>query len=260
MQSDTPQYGAGTVMLVWAAAAVPMGCLGWVVAPALARGTGDDVFVRLAVLTAGLAWQCALVALMIYREAHSLRWSVLRARLWLAGPRSPRTGTTDTRLWWWLVPVILLTALFDLRLKPIIDHVWVWMLPSLADRHEWSFGSAMATPEARAQLVGAWGTLGIYVTNAVFNTILGEELLFRGLLLPRMAGLFPRSDWLVNGILFGLYHVHQPWGILSSITHGVLFFALPSRIFRCTWFGIIAHSGQSLYFTFLIVGVVLGLA
>jgi membrane protease YdiL (CAAX protease family) len=38
---------------------------------------------------------------------------------------------------------------------------------------------------------------------AVFNTVLGEELLFRGLLLPRMNGVFGERDWLANGVLFG---------------------------------------------------------
>lgn len=42
---------------------------------------------------------------------------------------------------------------------------------------------------------------------------LGEELLFRGLLLPRMQGVFGRWDWAGNGVLFALYHVHVPWVI-----------------------------------------------
>ena len=36
------------------------------------------------------------------------------------------------------------------------------------------------------RLVGAWWFFGLYVVNAVFNTILGEEFLFRGVLLPKM--------------------------------------------------------------------------
>ena len=31
-----PQYGLARILLIWAAAAVPMGILGWVVAPAVA--------------------------------------------------------------------------------------------------------------------------------------------------------------------------------------------------------------------------------
>ncbi|MBN1306015.1 MAG: hypothetical protein JXA13_16380 [Anaerolineales bacterium] len=35
----------------------------------------------------------------------------------------------------------------------------------------------------------------------ICNTVLGEELLFRGLLLPRMQGVFGKWDWLANGLL-----------------------------------------------------------
>jgi membrane protease YdiL (CAAX protease family) len=97
--------------------------------------------------------------------------------------------------------------------------------------------------------------LGWLVAPATF---LGEELLFRGLLLPRMAGAFARADWVANGLLFGVYHLHQPWGIFSSLTHGMLLFALPSRYFRSAWFGITAHSGQSIFFSLLMLLLILG--
>jgi hypothetical protein len=41
---------------------------------------------------------------------------------------------------------------------------------------------------------GEWGWFAVIVVLAVFNTVLGEELLFRGLLLPRMRGVFGRGD------------------------------------------------------------------
>lgn len=257
---DVPQYTLTKILLVWGAAAVPMAILGWLVAPALTRSTDHSPLIRLAVLTVGLIWQFVLVAILLYRETGSLGWSALRSRLWLNAPRSPQTGATRGRLWWWLVPAIVLTALFDLGVKPALDRLWVSFFPFLAEPAGWALSDAIATPEARAQLVGAWGTWGVFLVSALFNTFLGEELLFRGLLLPRMAGVFPRSDWLVNGLLFGLYHLHQPWGIFSSATHGVLLFALPSRYFRSSWFGIVAHSGQSLFFAILILGLVLGFA
>lgn len=67
-------------------------------------------------------------------------------------------------------------------------------------------------------------------------------------------------DWVANGILFGFYHWHQPWMWVSAAIQGVFLLALPSRRFRSAWFGIIAHSGQSLYIGFLVLGLVLGLA
>jgi hypothetical protein len=75
-----------------------------------------------------------------------------------------------------------------------------------------------------------------------------------------MHGVCGRWDWVANGVLFGLYHLHQPWGILGSIGTGVLLYALPAKRFRSTWLSIIVHSGQTVYFLVLILGLVLGLA
>lgn len=255
-----PQYSLRQILLVWAAAALPMGILGWVVAPALAHDPQSRLFVRLAVLTVGLVWQFLLVILLLYREAGNLRWSTIWQRLWLQTPRSPYTGKPSRRLWWWLLPLLLATAIFQLQLSGIVNHVWISWFPFLAEPHEFALASLVATPDAKARLVGAWGVWGLFLAQALFNTVLGEELLFRGLLLPRMKGVFGRRDWVANGLLFGLYHLHQPWGMPSDIIAGLLCFALPSRYFRSSWLGVIAHSGESIYFTVLLLGLVLGLA
>jgi len=47
------------------------------------------------------------------------------------------------------------------------------------------------------------------VVFAVFNSVLGEELLLR-LLLPKMQGVLGRRDWVPHGALFAVYHLHQP--------------------------------------------------
>jgi hypothetical protein len=39
----------------------------------------------------------------------------------------------------------------------------------------------------------------------------------------------------------------------------VLLFAWPSRHFRSAWFGIVAHSGQSMFFSVLMLLLILGL-
>jgi len=65
----------------------------------------------------------------------------------------------------------------------------------------------------------------------LFNTFLGEELLLRGVLLPKMQGVFGRWDWLANGALFGVYHSHQPWGIPGNIVSAAFRESYPAR--RC---------------------------
>ena len=86
--------------------------------------------------------------------------------------------------------------------------------------------------------------------------MLGEELLFRGLLLPRMNGRFGRWDWVANGVLFALYHLHVPWVIPQALLDTFIL-AYPSKRYRSALIGIIVHSSQSVVFTALALAVVL---
>jgi uncharacterized protein len=91
----------------------------------------------------------------------------------------------------------------------------------------------------------------------VFNTVLGEELLFRGLLLPRMRAAFGRRDWVANGVLFTLYHLHQPWSMPATLVEGIFFEAYPARRFQSAWMGIIVHSVQSVFVIAAVLALVL---
>jgi uncharacterized protein len=234
------------VLGVWAAAAVPMGVLAWVVAPLIAdRLSGPGALVRALIvsLTAGLVWQFVLVVVLVRREQGTLRWAVVREALWLRAPRDPRTGRRGGRLW--LVVPVLMVAFFARDLVPSLPH---------DDSHD--FGAFMASDAAPGVLAGSWGWFAVLVTLWVFNTVLGEELLFRGYLLPRMAGSFGRADWLANGVLFAGYHVHMWWSI-PGILLDALTFALPSRYFRSALIGIAVHSAQSVFICALVLPVVL---
>ena len=65
-----PQYGLRAIFAVWAAAALPMAALAWLVAPALKdqfAGTGNIPFFKAlnVCLTVGLVWQFVLVASLV---------------------------------------------------------------------------------------------------------------------------------------------------------------------------------------------------
>ncbi len=110
---DLPQYSRGRVLKIWAAAALPMAALAWVGAPLLAGAfDGPSAWPRaiLVCLTAGMVWQFVFVMISVRSEQGSLRWSVLKDALWLHSPRNPRTGRRGGRLWWVLLPLILLVA------------------------------------------------------------------------------------------------------------------------------------------------------
>lgn len=258
------QYTLTQILSIWAAAALPMALLGWLGPPAvgdrLDLGVGEEnraAFLRAGFLTLGLIWQFVLVMLIVKREEGDLRWATIRRRCWLNAPRDPHTGQTRRKLWWWLVPLILGVGL--LQFVPI-QAAWEALFPFLGEPDKYSFAGIMESADRKAALEGAWQVVGLFVVLGLFNTVIGEELLFRGILLPKMQGVFGKRDWIANGLLFGLYHLHQPWSIVSSMVRGVFLYAWPTRRFRSTWMGIAVHSVQTVIFIVLALGLVLGLA
>jgi uncharacterized protein len=78
------QYALAQILAVWAAAAVPMGVLAWVVAPWLRDQLGGDEPLAQALLiclAVGLIWQFVLVLILIRRELVGLEWSRVRDAL-----------------------------------------------------------------------------------------------------------------------------------------------------------------------------------
>src|ERR671915_314704 len=108
----------------------------------------------------------------------------------------------------------------------------------------------------KAFLSGAWGWYALLLVNFAFNTVLGEELLFRGFLLPRMNGAFGRGDWVANGVLFTGYHLHVPWGMPASLLD-MFFLAYPTKRYRSAWIGIAVHSAQSVVLAILVLMLVI---
>jgi membrane protease YdiL (CAAX protease family) len=241
-----------------------MGLLSWVAFPTLSPDFRTDPLgagvTRIVLLTIGLVWQFLLCLIIVRQEAGDLRWATIKRRLRLNAPQDPTTGERRGQLWLWVLPFLAAIVVWEVAVGPYATRLWVSVLPLLAEPPGSSLNGVFSSREVLSRLVGAWWFFGLFVINAIFNTILGEELLFRGVLLPRMQGVFGRWSWLANGVLFGLYHVHQPWSILANAISGAFLVAFPSWRFRTTWMGIIVHSVQSVFFSFLILGVVLGLA
>ena len=257
------QYSVAKILGIWALAAIPMGILSWIVFPALTPDAGTDPLgagvTRFVLLTIGLIWLFVLSMIIVRQEEGDLRWATIKRRLRLNTPRDPKTGEPRRRLWLWVIPFLIASVVWDVGFTSNADELWVSLFPFFAEPPGYSFGAIFESQEILDRLVGAWWFFGLFVVSSVFNVFLGEELLFRGVLLPRMEGVFGRWSWVANGVLFAFYHVHQPWGILGNVVSSV-FLAFPSWRFRSTWMAVIVHSAQSVYFSFLFLGIVLGLA
>src|SRR3954463_11424110 len=198
-----PTWTGSTVMKVWAAAAIPMAILAWVVAPFLATRifSGPTALPRALILSlgAGLIWQFAFVLIVVRREQGSLRWPVLKKALWLNAPISPRTGKRSNRLWWMIIPLMVLRPLEE-------------FLPALPTPASRDAGLFFGSDAGQSFMSGNWVWFVILVVQVVCNTALGGELLSRALLFPRMDA-FGRAAWLVTGFLSACSPLHEPWVI-----------------------------------------------
>jgi membrane protease YdiL (CAAX protease family) len=242
------QYSLAQILAVWAAAAIPMAVLAWLVAPLLGAllGGGDTAFIKalLLCITAGVIWQFVLTLILTRREQGTLRWSRVRDALWLLSPRDPRSGRVGGRVWLWVVPFVVLFGLwefFGFDITGPANHDFALFLDT---RGEEFFS-------------GNWGWFAVIVVQLVFVSFLGEDLLFRGLLLPRMRGVFGRGDFVANGVLFAFYHLHQPWSIPAALAD-IILTAYPTRRWQSVWMSVIVHSAQSVFVIFIILTLVLG--
>lgn len=89
-------------------------------------------------------------------------------------------------------------------------------------------------PGLHAWVFEAW--VPLFVAN-----ILGEELCWRGYLLPRQEARFGKAAWLPNGILWCLFHWSFGWAVMLALLPVTLL--LPWIVQRRgnTWVGIVIH-------------------
>lgn len=247
------QYTLRQIIGVWALVALPMALLTWVVAPAVIPYSPLPPGITYWLLMiAGMGWQFVVSLVILYRELGTLSRTAIRQRTWLQTPRDPRTDQPNPRLFWWLLPALFFAALVGIGLARYLDAPMAWLFPGLQPA-PFMDTSRLASPEFRGQ----WWILGILLISHLFNYFLGEEFLFRGVLLPKMQGVFGRYDWVANAVLFGLYHLHKPWGIATNIVGG-LAITWPARRFRSNWMAIVVHGVEGLPGLVLVPAVILG--
>ncbi|NIB38481.1 CPBP family intramembrane metalloprotease [Pseudomaricurvus alkylphenolicus] len=247
------QYSLRKILGIWAVVSLPMPILAFVVAPVISPDTNlNPAIVFWLLMIAGMAWQFVVALWVMYDELGTLSWSSIKKRTWLNMPRDPLTGDANAKLFWWLVPAIAFNGLVMLTLSgPLI---------SLVDNLFPFIPEPTSIEELKStEFVGAWWLIPLVLVSHAFNYFLGEEFLFRGVLLPKLQGVFGKWDWVAGAVLFASYHLHKPLSILLNTVVSLAGF-WTSRRFRCSWFGIIVHAIEGLMVLALVFAVVTGAA
>jgi membrane protease YdiL (CAAX protease family) len=107
-------------------------------------------------------------------------------------------------------------------------------------------------------LAGNWGIALLYFFILCFN-VFGEELWWRGYILPRQELVHGKWTWLVHGVLWTLFHLPFWWNLLALLPSTLSLPYVASRL-KNTTPGIITHFVlNGLGFLMILLGV-LGLS
>jgi membrane protease YdiL (CAAX protease family) len=143
----------------------------------------------------------------------------------------------------WLY-VAVLVAVGLKRCLPLIEPVLrsVAFFP-VGDFHQDFFSHFGPTDFMGIQLMGAWWLLIYYGVWLIVFNIFGEELWWRGYVLPRQELAFGGMAWVIHGICWSLFHLFiQPtlWDTTRMAVTGMALSFIAQRT-RSTWPGIIGH-------------------
>lgn len=235
--TNEKQYTLLKIIFIWALVTAPMGLARFWILPQFK----DQVTIHPGLfywwlMILGMVWQFVLSVIILKFELKTINWSTLKTRLWLNHPIDPKTKRINKRVYWLTIPIILYA--FLLESLGTLDFISEWFLsifPSLAPQ-KFILIQNLASPEFR----GAWYLVGINLISSLFNYLLGEELFFRGILLPKMEGVFRRWAWVANGMLFATYHVHKIEQVPIFII-GSIFISYLNQKYRSFYPGLIIH-------------------
>ena len=89
---------------------------------------------------------------------------------------------------------------------------------------------------------GRYWLLLVWLPYWILN-IIGEEFLWRGVMLPRQEIVFGKYAWLIHGFGWGLFHVAFGWQLLMTLIPIIFILSFIVQKTKNSWVGVIIHAG-----------------
>jgi membrane protease YdiL (CAAX protease family) len=249
-----PLSPAGTIV-VYAIPAAILYATHYFFIPAFIRRTGSPYLVGyligwLATMTLFLA-----AALVGYRlEGNPIHWKCLAPRF--------RLSRMSSRDWLWTASLFVVSMALYLGLgftAPLLARI-PFLAPHPLMPPDFGPGAAAARLPGvfmGMTLAGQWWVAAVFILGWLLN-IAGEELWFRGYLLPGQELAMGRRAWIANGLAFGFNHIWQPWNLLLIVPSALIGAWVVQRR-RNTWILMIMHGLMNLPLTAVVVLNVAGI-
>lgn len=233
------QANLGTILLMFAWPAAWYSFLIHVIAkPFIPEGGVTPTWVFLSIVALGSGAELVAALILLRREGYQLKLKNLKERIRWNWPKGWKL---------WMVAILVLVLGLGLSLVAAPANQMLAGVPGFVPPAWWPAASNPTKEITSASdvfpditLLGNYGFVGIYFLIGLIGNILGEELYYRGYLLPRMRGVFGRWDWIANGVLFTLKHIYQRW-LYPGILAGGLAFAFVAGPLRSLPLAMIFH-------------------
>jgi membrane protease YdiL (CAAX protease family) len=177
-----------------------------------------------------------IAALVCYRlEGYPWTWPAFRDRMRLRMPTS--------RIWLWTIGLVLVGLLGGPVIRPVARlfagiHFYTpppEFITVMTGLRDGTFGGM--------NMHGRWDVFLLMAFALIVLNIGGEELWWRAIILPRQELAFGKWAWLVNGVLWDLFHFfyHSNGASVVAYLLPTVPLAFVAQRTRNTWPGIIAH-------------------
>lgn len=89
---------------------------------------------------------------------------------------------------------------------------------------------------------GRYWLLLVWVPYWILN-ILGEEFLWRGVMLPRQEIAFGKYTWVIHGFGWSMFHIAFGWQLMITLVPLIFIQSYIVQRTRNSWIGVIMHGG-----------------
>lgn len=210
-QDNIRPMGILLTIVYWAIPAAILYVSHYIMVPMFIQRTGQPYLVGYLI-----AWVSTMVFFFIAAfAAYRLEGNPIRLTAFTERYRLRRMSRQD---WIWTLGIFgfVIISYFGLAFTSGWLAEWSFFGPHPVFPPE--FGPEGAAARAPGTFMGMTITgLGwvavVYLFGWFFN-IFGEELWFRGYILPRQEKAFSNRAWVANGLMFTLNHIWQPWNLL----------------------------------------------
>ena len=209
---------------IYLAAAALMFVLTYFLIPYLSKTTGmETIFFWFVVAGAGIFTPLIIAGLFILKsEGYKISWQTITVRL-----RFKRLTSKD-----------LLLTFAGLVAVGVLSGAMMKVLEMMIGKfdHSPSFMQFEPLSAGRYWLLLVWAPY--WITN-----ILGEEFLWRGVMLPRQEIAFGKYAWLIHGFGWGLFHIAFGWQLLVTLIPLIFIQSYLVQKTGNSWLGVILHGG-----------------